>query len=172
MIESLESRLHTVLPERAMIDAMLLGIDRFESYRSALPFLAGGYTRTLLKKTNGFELVAMQWAPSSLSALHDHGDARCWVVVLDGALDVDNFDRLDDGEERAQIAHRGRLVVARGDVDHRLSRRELHRVHNARPESAYSLQLYSPEIGAYNVINERTGECTSVVAKYDAIVEL
>lgn len=172
MIDTLEARLRAVLPESAMLTAMLRGIDAFARYRDSLPFARSAYTRTLLHKGDGFELVAMHWAPASVSGIHDHGDARCWVVVLDGVLDVDNYDRLDDGGAVAKLAHAGSMAVRAGDLDHRLNRRELHRVRNEQASSAYSLQIYSPSIEQYTIVNEQTMACTTARALHDFILDL
>lgn len=172
MIDVLEARLHEAMSNRAMVDAMLRGMAHFDRYRASLPLLPGGYTRTLLQKTGDFELVGMHWAPGSLSAIHDHGDSRCWVVVMEGMLDVDNYDRHDDGGLQADLTHGSSIEVVRGDLDHRLNRRELHKVRNTRDCSAYSLQLYSPSLTEYTVVNEQTGICSKAAALYDAVFDL
>ena len=172
MIETIETRLHSAMNDRTMVDAMLRALEGFQRYRDVLPFVPAGYTRTLLQKTADFEMVAMLWAPQSVSAIHDHGDSRCWVLMIAGALDVDNYDRLDDREARADIVHSGSIVVERGELDHRLNWRELHRVRNARPESAYMLQIYSPLLRTYCVVNEHTRMTLSVQALYDSIYDL
>lgn len=174
MIDSLETRLEAAIENQEMLDAMLRGIAAFEKYKAHLPFAAQSYTRTLLQKHADFELVAMQWAPGAVSELHDHGDARCWIAVVEGAIDVENFERLDPGAvgSHAQLAFTESMRVSKGDVDHRLNRRELHRVSNTAERSAYSLQIYSPMLTEYHVFDAQTGFGTTSLAHYDSIVEL
>lgn len=172
MIGAFEERLEAVIQDPQMIDAMLRGIDAFEQYKQSLPFLPYGYTRTLLVKRPEFELVAMQWAPGSVSELHDHGDSRCWVALVEGALDVDNYERRDPRGTHAELTHTSSIRVAAGEVDHRLNWRELHRVCNTGDVSAYSLQIYSPALSEYHVFDAKTGSFTTALAYCDATYDL
>ncbi len=172
MIDSLEARLEEAIQHPEMVAAMLRGINSFDEYKASLPAIPGSYTRTLLLKQPDFELVAMQWSPGSLSELHDHGDARCWVAVLEGAIDVENFERRDVGSPRADLSFASSLRLTSGDTDHRLNSRELHRVRNTCETSAFSLQIYSPSIGEYHVFDANTGSYTIAVANYDCVLNL
>lgn len=156
-----------------LIAAMKAGVTDFARYRNALPHIPSGYTRTLLKKAADFELVAMRWAGGSMSPIHDHGRSRCWVVVLEGSLHVESFDRLDDGTtEFARLGPAQAQTLHAGGLDYRLTWRELHRVRNASPASAYSLQVYAAAQDEYIVVDETTNRCSSVSAKYDSIFSL
>ncbi len=172
MIDSLEARLEEAIRHPEMIEAMLRGVNGFAHYRTLLPAIPYAYTRTLLLKRPDFELVAMQWSPGSVSELHDHGDARCWVAVVEGAIDVENFERRDVGAPRAELSYTSSLRLAAGSTDHRLNSRELHRVRNTGETSAYSLQIYSPEIGEYRVFDANDGSYTMAVAHYDSVLNL
>ncbi|MBV8636864.1 MAG: cysteine dioxygenase family protein [Candidatus Eremiobacteraeota bacterium] len=174
MIGSLETRLEAAIQNHEMIDAMLRGTAAFAQYKERLPFVTQSYTRTLLVKRPDFELVAMQWAPGSVSELHDHGDARCWVAVVEGTIDVENFERRDRSVmgPHAELKFTESIRVATGDVDYRLNRRELHRVRNTAECSAYSLQIYSPMLSQYRVFDEQTGFGRTALAYYDSMVKL
>jgi cysteine dioxygenase len=172
MIDSLEARLEEAIQHREMIDAMLRGINAFRQYKALLPAIPHSYTRTLLLKQPDFELVAMQWSPGSLSELHDHGEARCWVAVVEGTIEVENFERRDSGASRADLALTWSLHLIAGDMDHRLNPSELHRVRNSGEISAYSLQIYAPSIGEYRVFDTNDGSYTTAVANYDSVFNL
>ncbi len=173
MIDSLETRLEAAIENAEMTGAMLRSIKAFESYKALLPLIPQSYTRTLLLKRPDFELVAMQWAPGSVSELHDHGDSRCWVALVEGAIDVENFERRDAAPgPHAHLAFTESMRIGTGDVDYRLNWRELHRVRNTGEHSSYSLQIYSPMLTEYHVFDEQTGFCTTALAHYDSIIEL
>lgn len=173
MISSFEDLLERSIANRTFTDALLTGIANFERYRAAMPLIPGSYARTLLRKTGDFELVAMQWAAGAQSPIHDHGDSRCWVVVLEGVLDVDNYERLDDGlSPHARIAPASQMRLAPQQLDHRFDWRELHRVRNATPQSVYSLQLYAGPQTEYTVIDEATMLCRRASPAYDSTFEL
>ncbi len=156
MIAGLRDALHEAMANHAFAEAMLSSIGCFQDYRDAMPFAAGTYTRTRLQRNDDFEIVAMLWAPGSRSPIHDHGESRCWVVMLDGDLDVENFQRLDDGS--GAIADLRSFAPARltaGALDNRSGPKELHRVSNPCERPAYSLQLYAAPLGAYTIVDER-----------------
>jgi predicted metal-dependent enzyme (double-stranded beta helix superfamily) len=173
MIVSLDEQLEHEVRNAEFIAALKTGIARFGDYRAAMPFVEKSYTRTLLNRTMEYELVAMHWAPGAVSPIHDHGDSRCWVVILEGALDVDNYDRLDDfSNDVAQIRHTSANHLTTGQLDHRYNRRELHKVRNTGATCTYSLQLYASPITGYTTFEEGTGRIGHLEANYDSIFDL
>ncbi|MDQ2865873.1 MAG: cysteine dioxygenase family protein [Candidatus Eremiobacteraeota bacterium] len=173
MISLSDDALAAIIEDRGLAAAMRAGIDAFPRYRALIPLLAGGYTRTQLRNTAEFELVAMQWAANSASPIHDHGASRCWIVMLEGALDVESFDRLDDGStSHAFIESRSRAVIKTGNLDHRMSWRELHRVKNLTDASAYSLQLYAGPQSEYAIVDGTTYECSRAKPVHDTTLRI
>ncbi len=173
MTPTLDKMLENKMPHSAFAAAMREGIERFEHYRAALVPIPLSYTRTLLRRTDDFELVAMLWAAGSASPIHDHGDSRCWVVVLEGDLEVENYDRLDDGTtEMARLEKSMRNTIASGVLDHRANWRELHRVCNLSDASVYSLQLYAAPQTDFTIVDERTSICSRALPKYDSTFTL
>ncbi|MDE2481509.1 MAG: cysteine dioxygenase family protein [bacterium] len=172
MTDISERTLADVIGIPHFVAAMQRGMARFADYRALMPNVARAYTRTLLEKRDDYELVAMLWAPASRSPIHDHGDSRCWVVVLEGAIDVDNYERLDDDERTPNLRPTSNERVARGSIDHRLNDRELHRVQNRTDAPAFSLQLYASPLGEYTIADDLTGLWRRMPSHYDAIFDL
>jgi predicted metal-dependent enzyme (double-stranded beta helix superfamily) len=140
----------------------------FETYRERLPTIPYAYTRTRLMRTPEFEVVAMRWSPGSISPIHDHGTSDCWVLMLEGALDVENFERDDEGSGSIVVLRNtGKVALGLGDVDHRGGPAELHRVRNTTEVMAYSLQLYSAPIETYTVVDARSAQGRIVTATCD-----
>ena len=159
--------------EPEFVAAMRSAIADFSKYRSSIPTIPQSYSRLLLRKTNAFELVAMQWSAGAVSPIHDHGESRCWVVMLDGALDVENYDRVDDGlSSTATLVRTADMRLTPGVLDHRLNWRELHRVRNASPQSVYSVQLYAAPQIDYAVVDEATMLCRRAFPTYDSTFDL
>ncbi|HUZ50203.1 MAG TPA: cysteine dioxygenase family protein [Candidatus Dormibacteraeota bacterium] len=168
MIADLRGALYEAMANYDFVEAMLHSIGRFGEYRDTMPFAAGAYTRTRLQRNAEFEIVAMLWAPGSRSPIHDHGDSRCWVVVLDGNLDVENFERLNDGTDAvADLRSFAPSRLTSGAIDRRSGPKELHRVSNSFERAAYSLQLYAAPLGAYTVVDDR-GLTSLSLAQADA----
>jgi cysteine dioxygenase len=166
-------RLTHALGDPEYVSAMERAADAFPRYRAQLPVIPYAYTRTRLFETPHFEIVAMLWSAGSVSPIHDHGASRCWVMMLEGGLDVENFEREDDGSGLV-VAMRsaGTLVLQAGDLDYRYGPRELHRVVNSGAESAYSLQIYAAPISTYNVFDEHTRSSRVVTATCDLHLDL
>ena len=148
-----------VMGNRDFSRAMERFAGAFKAYRDRLPSVAHAYSRARLALTPAFEIVAMNWAPQSLSPIHDHGDSRCWVLMLEGRLDVQNYscEAADVAAGVVRLREADRLALSAGDVDHRLGPTELHRVHNPSNEcSAFSLQLYARPLSTYSVVDARS----------------
>ena len=150
------------------VAAMERFVAEFPSYRPQLPLIPYSYTRTRLERCDRYEVVAMRWSPGSTSPIHDHGESRCWVLMLEGALEVENFE--PEGEhanDAISLRETGKLSLRAGDLDYRFGPKELHRVRNAGDEPAYSLQLYAAPIDHYRVVDGHTLATRIVTAAYD-----
>jgi predicted metal-dependent enzyme (double-stranded beta helix superfamily) len=155
------------------VSAMQRAALAFSQYRSRLPAIPYAYTRTRLIERPHFEIVVMQWAAGSVSPIHDHGASRCWVLMLEGTLDVENFERdVENGTTEVSMRPNGTLKLKADDIDSRYGPTELHRVVNSSPENAYSLQLYATPISTYNVFDEQTNTSRVVTATCDLHIDL
>jgi len=171
MTNDLSLALARAMGEVEFQSAMERFADRFATYRKRLPTIPYAYSRTRLAATDGYEIVAMNWAPGSTSPIHDHGLSRCWVLMLDGILDVQNFICPDDDPSdgtRAAIRESERILLRAGDVDHRLGPAELHRVSNpSATENAFSLQLYAAPLTTYSIVDAHSHRRRIVTATCD-----
>jgi predicted metal-dependent enzyme (double-stranded beta helix superfamily) len=137
----------------------------FAEYRDRLPSIPHAYSRTRLAIVPEYEIVAMSWAPQSISPIHDHGVSRCWVLMLYGTLDVRNFECDPSVAGNVSIREAEHLQLRAGDIDGRLGPTELHRVVNpSKSHSAYSLQLYSRPLTTYSVVDLHSGQRRAVSA--------
>jgi hypothetical protein len=158
--------LERIMNDPEFVAAMERHAQEFPRYRDRLPVIPYSYTRTRLEKTSRYEVVAMQWAPGATSPIHDHGNSRCWVLMLEGNLDVENYER-DDAAQSVELRSTGQRVLQPGDLDHRYGTLELHRVHNSQPQSAYSLQLYAEPIETYAIVDSHLRQSRLVTAVCD-----
>ncbi len=172
MIEMTKRSISDVIDVPEFAAALQRGIDAFDRYRSMMPPTRNGYTRTLLEKHSHYELVGMLWAPGSKSPIHDHGPSRCWVVLMDGTLEVENYERDDDDDAIPHLKHVATELLGAGAIDYRLNRKELHRVRNRDDAAAYSLQLYAAPLSDYTIVDDLTGRARRMRAHYDAVVDL
>lgn len=142
----------------------------FADYRDRLPLVRRAYTRTRLAVCDDYEVVAMNWAPQSVSPIHDHGTSRCWVLMLEGRLDVQNYscDAADVGAAFVPLRETERLDLRTGDADDRLNPTELHRVHNpSDAHSAFSLQIYARPLMTFSIVDTPSMRRRAVTAVCD-----
>lgn len=141
------------------------------SLRPWLRWRRNGYARNLLFRNERFELLALAWDAGSASPVHDHGGQRCFVSILEGAFEQEDF-RIEDASlarSRAQVVPVGRpRVLVRGASDFRSNRDLLHRVTALTP-GAISLHLYSRPVVAFHVFDVSRGRCALRRASYDSI---
>lgn len=167
LVAALQSRgpLDRSYPE---MEALLRSVDGWPANRP-LAIRPGGYTRTLLYGDDGFELLLLNWDRNARSALHDHGGQHCWMAVLSGRLQVDDYARVDDGSVpgEAQVEARGTRLLNPRDLDLRSGPFDLHRVQCVGSAPAISLHVYAAPLHAYLVYDEFARRCHSVTSTYD-----
>lgn len=134
----------------------------------------GTYTRTCAYRDARFEVLLLNWAPGAASAIHDHGDQHCWMLVLDGLLQVDDYVRLDPGDVPgyAHVEPRGCRVLEEGEMDLRSGRFDLHRVAATGGSPAVSLHVYSGPLLRFLIYDEATRRCESARGTYDDVLSV
>lgn len=129
------------------------------------------YTRTLLYKSDLFEVLALHWLPNCTSTIHDHGGALCWLTVARGRMGVENYLRTDAGAQPgyAAISLEGREELDPGAVDYRQDDVHLHRC-IARDCETVTLHVYARPIERFHAFDERASSCFEVTSTYDAVL--
>lgn len=129
------------------------------------------YTRTCAYRDDGFEVLLLNWAAGAASAIHDHGDQDCWMLVLSGSLQVDDYVRLDSGAAPgfAHVEARSSWVLGAGGLDMRAGHFDIHRV-SAPDAPAVSLHVYSAPLREYLIYDELEGRCDTAFGKYDDVI--
>jgi predicted metal-dependent enzyme (double-stranded beta helix superfamily) len=149
---------------------------RWEDWLPGCPlaYRPDGYTRTCAYRDPRFEVLLLNWAPGSASAIHDHGDQHCWMLLLDGVLEVDDYVRLDAGETPgyAHVEQCGSRRLEPGGMDLRSGRFDLHRVSANVRSAAVSLHVYSGPLRKFLVYDEAERRCKTAGAFYDGFLSL
>jgi cysteine dioxygenase len=140
----------------------------------ALIAKSDAYTRTCAYRDARFEVLLLNWAPGAASAIHDHGDQHCWMLVLAGQLRVEDYVRLDPGDVPgyAHIEPRGLRTLHAGEMDLRSGRFDLHRVAATTTSPAVSLHVYSGPLRKFLVYDEFTRRCQSALGTYDEVLPI
>jgi cysteine dioxygenase len=129
------------------------------------------YTRTLLHKSDAFEVLVLHWKPGSASLIHDHGGAQCWFTVVGGTMLMENYVRYDMGNtpKYARVGMQGREQLLAGSVDYRSDDVNLHRC-IAGDGAVTTLHVYARPIERFYTFDEDANSCMQAVATYDAVL--
>lgn len=136
-------------------------------------FAKGRYTRTLLHRTEHFELLLLCWDKAARTPVHGHAGQTCWFTPVLGAFDFDNYEQIDGGKgpgyARLRKIRSSRNVGV-GLFDRRDEKEDLHLVRVADGfDRAVSLHLYAAPIDeclAYDLEHHRA---TLVRMRYEFV---
>jgi cysteine dioxygenase len=111
-----------------------------------------GYTRTVLHRTVGWEVLLVGWLPGQRTAAHGHGESFGATCVIDGTL-IEVEYRLAPG---GQVLKSERRRHGPGSV-FREQPHTIHRVEHAGRVRAVSLHLYAPPLRRMELYDGSTG---------------
>jgi len=128
----------------------------------------GIYRRMLLHRCSRFELLLLDWGEGAQSAIHDHGGQSCTVLVLDGAVDIDDFIYEGAGSNHARLSHvRTSDQLGSGMLDAR--RDDANAIHRVRTSTgARTLHVYAAPIDTCGMYDLLTHARTERALHYDA----
>ncbi|HEY1978252.1 MAG TPA: cysteine dioxygenase family protein [Candidatus Baltobacteraceae bacterium] len=174
MLATLIEELRTVPPqsrgERAMGVLLSEAAAAFSQFERPLIYRPNCYTRTCAYYDDRFEILLLNWAQNVASAIHDHGGQHCWLTVLSGQLQIENYERLDNEETpgRALVVPRDCATLGPGDLDVRSGPFDIHRVAAGRG-GAISLHVYAGPLRSFLVYDEFGQRCEPAHGGYDEI---
>ncbi len=112
-----------------------------------------GYARRLLHRNDqlGYTAVVMTWGPGQKTPLHDHAGIWCVEGVVEGQMDVTQFDLLDDGGNGYRFEARGCVHAAVGSAGCLIPPFEYHILANPLDTTSITLHVYGGEMTACHV---------------------
>jgi len=110
------------------------------------------YTRTVLHREAGWEVLLVGWLPGQRTATHGHGESYGATCVLEGTL-LEVEYRLAPGGRVLKSARRNRRP---GSVFHEQPQ-TIHRVEHPGRARAVSLHLYAPPLERMELYDRSTG---------------
>jgi predicted metal-dependent enzyme (double-stranded beta helix superfamily) len=114
---------------------------------------ADTYARRLLHRdpAGRYTAVVMTWGPGQGTALHDHAGIWCVECVVDGRMEVTQFDLLSDDGDTCRFAAQTRVTAERGAAGCLIPPFEYHQLSNSRPGTSITLHVYGGEMDHCNV---------------------
>jgi len=149
----LDAIIHTESAERVpeMVKAVL--IDSMQAGALDVPARltrprAETYARRLLHRdpAGRYTMVVMTWAPGQHTALHDHAGIWCVECVVDGLMEVSQFDLLSEHDGVFRFSRRTHIVAGRGTAGCLIPPFEYHTLGNAAATPAVTLHVYGGEM--------------------------
>ena len=137
-------------------------------WRDFALFDAATYTRNLITRNAWFEMLLLCWNHGQSSPIHNHAGQNCWMAVLDGEIEEQQFDSpcADPSECAVRGAPRvfvpGKVAYINDDI-------ALHRVRPRAGQVGVSLHVYSRPIDVCNVYDESTGSVVQKSLSYHSV---
>lgn len=107
------------------------------------------YARRLLYRDGDmrYTVVVMTWGPGQGTALHDHAGMWCVECVVEGEMDVTQYDLVSEAGGSYKFERRTRVTAGRGSAGCLIPPYEYHTLANRRPaEPSVTLHVYGGEM--------------------------
>ena len=134
------------LVKAILVDSMQCGALAVpDSFRSPVE---GTYARRLLHRDpdGQYTMVVMTWGPGQKTALHDHAGIWCVECVVDGRMEVAQYDLRGEHDGRYEFAERSRVLAGRGSAGCLIPPFEYHTLGNAAETPSITLHVYGGEM--------------------------
>jgi len=117
------------------------------------------YARRLLYKSDehGYAVVAMIWGPSQGTPLHDHAGTWCVEGVLEGEIEVTQYDLLEDSGPKMRFERQQTQNTGVGSAGSLIPPFEYHTIANHRGDTrAITLHIYGEEMTTCTIFEPLT----------------
>lgn len=139
-----------------------------ECWRAWSYFLPERYSRNLVHRCAGFELLILCWGEGHASPIHDHAGQQCWMAVLDGELEEVHYAFPEGGVGAPMETGRVRRLGA-GGVAYIHDDIALHLIRPVAGTRGVSLHLYADAIDACRVFDPESGAATVSEVGYHSV---
>lgn len=106
------------------------------------------YARRLFHRdpAGRYTVVVMTWGPGQKTALHDHAGIWCVECVVEGNMEVSQFDLLSESSGAFRFERRNHVVAGRGTAGCLIPPFEYHTLANAAETPSVTLHVYGGEM--------------------------
>jgi predicted metal-dependent enzyme (double-stranded beta helix superfamily) len=110
--------------------------------------IEGTYARRLLHRDpdGRYTIVVMTWGPGQKTALHDHAGIWCVECVVDGNMEVAQYDLMSEVDGAFRFEQRNHVVAGRGSAGCLIPPFEYHTLGNADDTPSVTLHVYGGEM--------------------------
>ena len=119
------------------------------------------YTRNLVHKEKGFELMVVCWSPGQKAPIHGHEGEKCWARVQEGQLEICNYEEISSKPLELKLTQK--LSCSPGFLD---GPADIHSVENLSDKFAISLHVYAKPYNACNIYDTENGQIERMKLSY------
>ena len=124
------------------------GFGLADRFRRPLP---DHYARRLLHRDAklGYTAIVMTWGPGQRTGLHDHAGMWCVEGVVEGQMEVVQYDQIDEASGTYCFAKRSTVAATVGAAGSLIPPFEYHVLANALPDqTSITLHVYGGEMSS------------------------
>ena len=118
-----------------------------------------GYARRLLHRNDqlGYTAVVMTWGPGQQTPLHDHAGIWCVEGVVEGRMEVTQYDLVEESSEAFRFEAKGCVHAAVGSAGCLIPPFEYHVLANRFDTPSITLHVYGGEMTTCHVFEPVEG---------------
>ncbi len=127
----------------------ILGNGKLQLPESMKVPLPGTYARRLVYKSDryGYVVIAMTWGPGQSTPLHDHCGSWCVEGVMEGVIDVTQYELVEKQGDRWRFSPCGKIHSEVGSAGSLIPPFEYHTMANAVADTpSITLHVYEHEL--------------------------
>jgi predicted metal-dependent enzyme (double-stranded beta helix superfamily) len=138
---AITQRIKTELQQVIQLRAIALP-DRFHRVRPEK------YARRLLHRdvSRGYTAVVMTWGPGQRTPLHDHAGIWCVEAVVEGRMDITQFDLVDEADGRYRFREKGSVLAGVGSAGCLIPPFDYHVLANTSETPSITLHVYGGDM--------------------------
>ncbi len=124
----------------------LIGDPRIKLPACVYTYTTDHYQRRLLHQDDqlGYSVMAMTWAPGQGTPIHDHSGMWCVEAVWQGAIEVQQYELMEQQGERFRLERRTVMRTGVGSAGSLIPPHEYHTIANPDPQqAAITLHIYA-----------------------------
>jgi predicted metal-dependent enzyme (double-stranded beta helix superfamily) len=112
-----------------------------------------GYARRLLHRNDalGYTAVVMTWGPGQQTPLHDHAGIWCVEGVVEGRMDVTQYDLIEQAPDSYRFEAKGCVHATVGSAGCLIPPFEYHVLANALATPSITLHIYGGDMTTCHV---------------------
>jgi 3-mercaptopropionate dioxygenase len=108
---------------------------------------------------HGYSVIAMTWGPGQGTPIHDHSGMWCVEGVWHGALEITQYELLEEAGERFRFQVVGSMQAGQGSAGSLIPPHEYHTIRNPSTDDvAVSVHIYKGTMRCCSVFNPIDGK--------------